>query len=264
MIKLTSPQNARVKSVVALQKAKERKARGVFAVEGAREIDRALRSGYELVEMFVCPEILSAAARTVAQANGGERFEVTPAVFEKMAVREGSDGLVAVLRQKAHTLDALVLPRAPLLVVVEGVEKPGNLGALPRSADGAGVDAVVVLDDAVDIYNPNVVRSSLGTVFHVPTAVARGEDLRAFCRERGIKVHAAALDARAVTYTEADYRGGAAILLGSEKAGLSPYWLAEADRLVQIPMLGLADSLNVATAGAILAYEARRQRGVPS
>jgi TrmH family RNA methyltransferase len=264
---ITSAKNPRVKDVVALKtKARERDARGVLVVEGAREIDRALRSGFRAESVFACPDELSPAAQAILASLGdrGQRFEVTREVFAKLAVREGSDGLVVVFAQRRTTLAELRLPAVPLLLAVESVEKPGNLGALLRSADGAGADAVIVLGHGVDLYNPNVIRTSLGTIFHVPVVAATSAEFSAFCAERGLAVHAAALTERTQDYAAVDYAKPCVILLGSEKAGLSPAWLEGADTLVKIPMLGIADSLNVATAGTVLLYEARRQRGQAS
>lgn len=266
-IAITSPKNERVKDLLRLEKARERREQGLFAAEGAREIERALRSGYEPVRMFYCADVLSPEARQLVdgvlrndQFHDVELYDVNRPVFDKIAVREGSDGLVTVFRVIGRELASLVLSERPLILATEDVEKPGNLGALLRSADGAGCEAVIVLGGTVDPYNPNVVRTSLGTVFSVPTIAATNEEFRAFCRARGITVFGAALSERSKPHHTADYRRNAAILLGSEAHGLSSYWMKHADELVQIPMLGIADSLNVSVAGAVLLYEARRQR----
>lgn len=262
-LKIESLKNQRIRDVMALDKAKERKARGVFAMEGARELERALRCGYDALEVFVCNEALSEEARSVLRTLGARetpRFDVTPSVFAKLAMREGSDGLVAVLHQKSLELAELSLSAAPFVLAVEGVEKPGNLGAVLRAADGAGVDAVVVLDQTVDVYNPHVIRASLGTVFHVAVAVTSATEFHAFAAARGWSVYGAALSERTIDYGAADYGVACAVVLGSEAGGLSTFWLENATALVRIPMLGVADSLNVATAGAVIAYEARRQR----
>lgn len=264
-LQITSPKNPRVKTLLELAGARRaREASGLFVVEGAREIDRALRSHFALKELYVCPEALSPAAALLVAAAAThsevERIDVTRVVYSKIAVREGVDGLVAVFYQKPHELAGLRLPATPLIVAVQGVEKPGNLGALLRSADGAGVDAVVVLDRALDLYNPHVIRASLGTVFSVPVATATSADFRALCRERGIRTYAAALAPEAMVCFAADFRGPVALVLGEEAHGLSADWLTAADATVMIPMRGLADSLNVSTAGAVLMYEAVRQR----
>ena len=266
---IESPQNGRLKEVTALADAKERRRLGVFAVEGAREIDRALRSHYEAIEFFVCPDVLSDLARAivvrlkVAAERGGKT--VAPRAFAKLAVREGSDGLVVVFRQRIFSLAQMapVLGEMPLLIAAEGVEKPGNLGALLRSADGAGAAMLVALGGTVDPYNPNAIRGSLGTVFSVPVVSATAAEFADFCRQHGIQIVAAALSDRSQPWHDVDYCRPSAILLGSEKDGLSPDWLVRADHLVQLPMHGVADSLNVAAAGTALMYEALRQRSAP-
>jgi len=268
MMRITSVRNPRVQAALELGRARERDRRGMFAVEGAREISRALAAGLRPVEAFWRPDdgLSPAAAVLVAalrQRPELSTYEVSAAVFDRLVVRAGSDGVYVVFARPPDVrLDALRLPEMPLLLAVEGVEKPGNLGALLRVADGAGVAAVVVLDGTVDIGNPNVIRASLGTVFALPVVAAASADFRAWSADRGITVYAAALAGSARPHSTVDYTGPAAILLGSEAHGLPPYWLDAADVLVRIPMLGIADSLNVATAGAVLLYEALRQRSV--
>jgi TrmH family RNA methyltransferase len=266
MTRITSTRNPRVRAALELSTARGRERRGAFAVEGAREIGRALASGLRPVEAFwLAGDSLSPAASAVVarlqDRPGLAGHEVSAAVFDRLVVRQGSDGVYAVFARSPQVgLAGLRLPGAPLLLAVQGVEKPGNLGALLRVADGAGGHAVVVLDGTVDPVSPNVIRASLGTVFAVPVVAATSVELRAWCTERGIAVYAAALADRARPYTAVDYTGPAAVLLGSEAHGLTPYWLDAADAVVQIPMHGVADSLNVATAGAVLLYEAVRQR----
>jgi TrmH family RNA methyltransferase len=264
MMRITSTSNPRVRAALELAKARERARRGVLAVEGAREIGRALAAGLRPVEAFWLPSLTGEAGSVVAALRehpGLAAAEVSAAVFDRLVVREGSDGVYVVFaRPAAPRLDDLPLPADPLLVAVEGVEKPGNLGALLRVADGAGAHALVVLDGTVDPWNPNVIRASLGTAFAVPVVTAPSTEFRTWCTGRGIRVHAAALAGRTIGYAEADYTGPAALLLGSEAHGLTPYWLEAADAVVRIPMRGIADSLNVATAGAVLLYEAARQR----
>ncbi len=263
---VTSAKNERIKALLALAEAKERRARGVFAVEGAREIDRALRSAFEAVEAYACPEALSEFARGVlrkVEVEGARVTTVSEQAFARVAVREGSDGLVVVFKAREATLATLKLSAAPLLLAVEGVEKPGNLGALVRTADGAGCDAVIALGATVDRYNPHAIRASLGTVFSVPVVAATNATLRAFCATNGLRVVAAALSPRAKSWSKVDYRGGTVVLLGSEAEGLSQAWLDGADDVVTLPMGGMADSLNVGAAGAAILYEAVRQRTAP-
>ncbi len=264
---ISSLKNPRVRAVIALGVAKERRHTGLFAVEGAREIGRAVAADYKLLELFVCTEALSAAAQGVlaqlpqhGHYGSVQRYQITPAVFAKLAVREGSDGLIAVFAQRVLRLADLKLPDVPLLLAVQNLEKPGNLGAVLRSADGAGVDAVIYLDRPLDLYHPQVLRNSLGTVFHVPVVAASSAEMREFCGQKNLQTFAAALTSTAVTYTQVDYKMPCVLLLGEEAQGLSADWLDQSTACIKVPMLGMADSLNVAAAGAVMLYEARRQR----
>jgi TrmH family RNA methyltransferase len=259
---ISSLTNPRVKAAVRLRDRRERDATGLTIVDGAREILRALDAGVEVAEAFVAPgllrtpDALAAAARL--RATGGA-IEATPAVLAKVAFGDRSDGVIAIVRVPDRRLDDLELPAEPLLVVVEGVEKPGNLGAVLRSADGAGVDAVIVADPLTDPLNPNAIRASLGTIFTVPIATATAAATRDWLVTRGIRPVAAIVGAT-VAYTAADLTGSVAIVLGSEAEGLTDTWRDGAVEAVSIPMLGAADSLNVSIAAAVLLYEAIRQR----
>ena len=258
---ITSAQNPRIKFVVALGKARERSSRGLFALEGAREIHRAILSDYEATELYWCEEALSDGARGILARLPPQisLIQVSSAIFAKIAVREKSDGLVAVMRQKNHDLSRLNEVGGKLLLAVQSLEKPGNLGALLRSADGAGADALILIDQTLDLYNPLVLRSSLGTAFSVPVVTATSSELKQLAKSRGWRIVAAALNDQAKAYTAVDFTVPTVILLGTEADGLTPDWLASANTLVMIPMLGIADSLNVSVAGALLLYEARRQ-----
>lgn len=264
-LRISSAQNPKLKAAIALGRQRERNETGLFLIEGAREIERALTAGYEVKQAFYCSEVMSPEGYSLLGALRSKLMapvflEVGPEAFAKLAMREGSDGVAVVAKQKLHSLQNLHLGVAPLLLALESVEKPGNLGALLRTADGAGVDAVVVLEPTVDIYNSNVIRASLGTVFKVPVVSSSGREFLEFCKRSRLTVFAAALTERAVDYTKADFRSGSVVLLGSEAHGLSSELIAGADHIIKIPMLGIADSLNVAAAGAVLLYEARRQR----
>lgn len=263
---ITSTKNQRIKDLMQLAKGRKRKSLGIFGVEGEREISRALSSGFEPVDMYVCVEMLSptfsAELDLAAEQSRVQVCGVTREVFSKLAMREDSGGAFVVFRDRANTLSSLKLPEKPLIVAVEGIEKPGNLGALLRSADGAGADAVVVLDTALDIYNPNVIRSSLGTVFSNQLCTATSQEFLEYCRDRRIATFAAALTDRTQSYETQDFTNPSVLILGSEAHGLTKFWLEHAGAVIKIPMLGIADSLNVAMAGSILLYEARRQRSV--
>ena len=224
---------------------------------------RALAGGAVLREAFVLPEVLAGGESNALLERLAEEsvpvVELGRTAFEKLAYGDRLDGVVAVAETPPRTLDVLILPSEPLLCVVEGIEKPGNLGAVLRTADGAGVSAVIVADTSTDLFNPNIIRASIGTVFAVPVAVASSGDVLAWLRDRRIGIIAARVDA-SVNYTDADYRGAVAIALGSEARGLSDAWGELARTSVHVPMLGVADSLNVSVTAAVLFYEALRQR----
>jgi TrmH family RNA methyltransferase len=253
---ITSVQNARIKHVVALQqKSSLRREEGLFVVEGQREIDHCKACGYEVVEEYI------------------RDVNVTPQVYEKMAYRGSTEGHIAVVRCREHTLSILrsALPlgssknsqfsikNTPLVVVLESVEKPGNLGAILRSAEAAGIDALIVCDPLTDLYNPNVIRASIGGVFCVPTAVCTSQECIAFLKQHGIKILTAQLQ-DSYEYYDYDMTQGTAIVMGTESTGLTNQWREAADAHIRIPMLGRLDSLNVSVSAAILMYEAVRQR----
>ena len=246
---ITSVQNARVKHVVALQqKSSLRREEGLFVVEGQREIEHCIACGYEVVELFKRDE------------------NVTPQVYEKMAYRGSTEGIIAVAKCKDHSLSILsplTSHHSPLIIVLERVEKPGNLGAILRTAEAAGVDAVIVCDPLTDLYNPNLIRASIGGVFNVPTAVCTSEECIAFLKANGIKILTAQLQ-DSYEYYDYDMTQATARVMGTESTGLTQQWREAADAHIRIPMLGRLDSLNVSVSAAILMYEAVRQRRVNS
>ena len=262
---ITSLQNPRVKDAVRLRDAKHRRADRRILIDGARELARAIAAGVHTLEVFVCEELCESAdaraALSLLPGCGSEILHVGPRVFEKLAFGHRTEGLLGVAEMPHVALDDLALPDNPLVAVVEGVEKPGNIGAVLRSADGAGVSAVLVADAAVDLYNPNAIRASLGTIFTVPVCEALASQALAWLVARDMKIVAARVDG-AKPYTEVDYRCPTALVLGSEAAGLSSIWSSAGVIAVRLPMLGAADSLNISAAAAVLFYEARRQRGV--
>ena len=265
--RLSSPQNPRIKQLLKLQqKSAERRALGLTLVEGLRELTIAVEAGVVVATIYSCPELAGETGIAALQAlfsgqkNAPEWFEVTRPVFEKVAYREGSDGLLAVLKTPTRTLADLRLPANPLIIVLEAVEKPGNLGAILRTADAAPVDAVLIGDPRTDLFNPNVIRASIGCVFTVPVVAAPVADILAFLQEKGIRTHAAALTPQAHSYLECDFRPPTALVLGTEADGLTPAAQAACDDTIIIPMMGRIDSLNVSVAGAVLAFEAVRQR----
>ena len=251
---ITSVQNARIKHVVALQqKSSLRREEGLFVVEGQREIEHCIACGYEIEELFVL--------NTISYTGHSPATLVSPQVYEKMAYRESTEGIIAVAKTKQHRLKDLSLKDNPLIVVLERVEKPGNRGAILRSAEAAGVDAVIVCDPLTDLYNPNLIRASIGGVFNVPVAVCTSEECIAFLKQRHITILTAQLQ-DSYEYYDYDMRPATAIVMGTESTGLTQQWRETADAHIRIPMLGRLDSLNVSVSAAILMYEAVRQRKV--
>ena len=262
MESIQSAQNSRIKNLQKLfAKSKERKAQNLFVIEGARELHLALSAAYSLEAVFVCPELFSNTDYPEIQAEiqTSKLFEVSPQVFQKIAYREHSDGIVALAKPKSHTLNDLNLPDNPFIIVLEAVEKPGNLGAILRTADAAKVDAVIVCDPLTDVYNPNVIRSSVGCVFTVPLAVANHSDVYSFLKENRIRIFAAELQA-SQWYQDTDFTQACALIMGTEADGLTGFWIDHADARIKIPMRGKIDSLNVSVSTAVLTFEAMRQR----
>lgn len=262
-LEIRSPQNERVKHVARLLRdGGARREADLVVVEGAREVERAMESGWTPSEIYI--DIARADERSQARALAAERagarfFRCSAAAFDKMAYRENPDGVLAVGPTPGSRLADLALPAHPLVLVAEDVEKPGNLGALLRTADGAGVDAVIVCDPTADLGNPNIVRSSIGTVFYLPVARASSEGAARWLKAHGVRIVTAEPSAD-VVYTDSDLTGSVAIVVGTEDEGVSLVWKREADARVRIPMLGRNDSLNVSVAAAVLLYEAARQR----
>lgn len=264
-LSIASPQNPRVKAVVRLRDRRGRDRDGKVLIEGYRGVARALAARYPIEQLFICPALFQGSNEGAliagVQAGGAEVIETTEAVFGKMAYRDRPEGLLAVGPQVHRRLADLQVPAAPppLFLVAQGIEKPGNLGTMLRSADAAGVGGLLLCDACTDLFNPNVVRASTGTLFTVPVAETTTAELLPWLRGRGIRILAASPHA-ACCFTTADLTGPVAIAVGAEQTGLSSEWLASCDLPVRIPMLGVADSLNVATATALLLYEAVRQR----
>ncbi len=308
---ITSPSNPKVKQLLALQqKSSERRERGLFVVEGRRELQHCLDAGFEVDSIFYCPELLptppggelipffasaseveTAAASgnratlgtvrggTASEAqrwgraqrdvsrgwlprNGGEQtrvFEVSKEVYSKISYREGTEGVIAEVRVPERKLEGLVLPEHPLVMVLERVEKPGNLGAVLRSADAAGADAVLVCDPLTDLWNPNLIRASVGAVFTVPCVACSSQEAIAWLKAQGIRILTAQLQDSSLYY-DCDMTVGTALVMGTEATGLTDQWRQAADAHIRIPMLGSLDSLNVSVSAAILLFEAVRQR----
>lgn len=256
MLDITSLQNPRVKQIVKLRDDKKQRQRdGLMLVEGYDEISLALEAGHTPLTLLIAPEL----ARRKMEDVEAEIVTVSPPVFEKMSMRENPDGWLAVFPIPRISLDDLNLGTAPLVIIAESIEKPGNLGAILRTADAARVDAVLVCDPRVDTYSPNVVRASRGTIFTVPVVETKSTQAMVFLQHRGIQILAATPSAEA-EYTYQDLRVPLAVAVGTEDEGLSDLWMSHADMRVKIPMLGKVNSLNVSIATALIVYEAVRQR----
>ncbi len=257
-MEITSLQNPRIKHLVKLRDdKKQRKQDSLMLVEGFDEIMLAISAGHKPQTLLTAPEL---AAHQINFPEA-ENITVNRAVFEKISYRENPDGWLGVFPTPKISLADLKLSSSPLIIVAESVEKPGNIGAILRTADAVYASALIVSDPRTDIYNPNVVRASRGTLFTVPTIEASNEDTLAFLRKNGIKILAATPQANSL-YSDQDLRGPLAVAVGTEDKGLTDFWLKEADIQVKIPMLGQVNSLNVSIATALIVYEAVRQRNV--
>ena len=263
--RIESARNPRIRAALELRDRRARDRAGLTLVDGLREVGRALDGGVAIVEAFIDEAATDVAITAFAarlSAAGARVHPTAGPALDRLGFGDRTEGIVAVVRTPSTTLAGLALPDDPLIVVLEGVEKPGNLGAVLRSADGAGADAVLVADPTTDPWNPNAIRASLGTIFGRPVVTATSTDVLAFLRAHGIRPVAAIVEA-SEAYTDANLDGPLALILGSEAEGLGPMWRAHDIERVHLPMHGLADSLNVSVAAAILLYEARRQRGAP-
>jgi len=275
---VTSAQNPKIKNLLLLQeKSKARREQGLFVVEGQRELQHCQEGGYRIKTIFVCPSIIDSSSvcdllRMTMQPNHSassschsERseesliIEIPEELYKKVAYRDSTEGIIAEVEYKSLKLEDLDLPENPLIMVLESVEKPGNLGAVLRSADAAGADAVFICDPLTDLYNPNLIRASIGAVFTVPTVAVSSEEAIAFLQARGIQILTAQLQDSSLYY-DIDMRRGTALVMGTEATGLTNIWRQVASAHIRIPMLGRLDSLNVSVSAAILLYEAVRQR----
>lgn len=252
---ITSSANPKFKRLIALlQKSSERRESALFTVEGVREISHCIEAGYKPDCIFFCPDIVS--EETLPQCR---HFALSAGLYAKAAYREGTEGAIGVFQAIEHPLSSLHLKDNPLIAVLESVEKPGNLGAVLRTCDAAGADALIICDPRTDLYNPNLIRASIGAVFTVPTAVCTTAQAITFLKSEGIRILTAQLQDSSLYY-DCPMTKGTAIVMGTEATGLSDKWRQAADAHIRIPMLGKLDSLNVSVSAAILLYEAVRQR----
>jgi TrmH family RNA methyltransferase len=256
---ITSTQNPKIKSLLALEKPRERRKQQLFVIEGTKEVRMAMEAGYRIGNIFFCEEILDEKESGDLLKQDKLLIPVSKDVFDKIAIRESTGGILAVAEQKLHRLQDIKLSANPLLLILEAVEKPGNLGAILRTADAAGVDAVIICDPQTDFYNPNVIRSSVGCVFTKQIASATSEETINWLNQQHINIYCTYLKA-SKPYHETDFTKPCAIVMGTEATGLSDVWVKNSTANIIIPMQGKIDSMNVSNAAAVTVFEARRQR----
>lgn len=263
MEKISSLQNPKIKNLVKLHKSADRREQGLFLVEGLKEIQLAVSNGYHLQSLYWCAamgigeHVINEIAKKDIQS-----FEITKEAFEKIAYRESSDGLMGVFKIKQLKINEIRLSKTPFILVIESVEKPGNLGAILRTADAAAVDAVLICDPRTDLFNPNIVRSSVGCLFTNQVIACSNEEAFNWLTKNKIQTYAAALSKQSKPYEQFDYTKPTAIVLGTESDGLSDFWLKNSNEQVIISMYGKIDSLNVSVSAAVLSFEVVRQRNV--
>jgi len=257
---ITSTRNPRIKNVISFLKPKERKTAGLFIIEGYRELIQAVNAGFELKEMYYCPEISGNKLSGFPMHTIEEVFEISKNVYEHLAYRDSAEGFIALARARYLDLKDIILPANPLILVLENIEKPGNIGAVLRTADAANIHAVIICDNKTDLFNPNVVRSSLGCLFTRQIVQTDSVSTIHWLKEKKIQIMVSSLQTEHL-YNIANYTFPTAIIMGSESNGISSQWVDAADSKIKIPMLGKVDSMNVSVCAAIIIYEALRQRG---
>lgn len=262
---ITSLQNPGIKRLLQLQeKSRNRRKEGVFPVEGIREIGLALKGGFEMTQLYFCRELFSEEALEEMMKdlqNSPEVIQINPEIYEKLAYRGSTEGVMALFRNKLSSLEELQFEKEhPLVLVAEAPEKPGNIGALLRTADAANLDAVIIANPKTDLFNPNIIRSSVGCIFTNKVATGNTSEIISFLKRHNIKIYAAALQA-SKPYDKIDFREASAIVVGTEATGLSEEWRKNSSHNIIIPMSGQIDSMNVSVAAGILIFEAKRQRG---
>lgn len=258
---ITSVQNSLVKQILVLkEKSRERKKSGLFIIEGQRELSLALEANYSIKTVLYYPELISEIELDSILTSETEGIEISKEVFQKLAYRSTTEGIIAIAATKQHQLEDLKFPKEnPLILVAEAPEKPGNIGAILRTADAANVDAVIIANPKGDLYNPNIIRSSVGCIFTNQLAIGDTSEIIDFLKQNNIAIYCAALQA-SVSYHTQDFTTPTAIVVGTEATGLSDKWLAHSTQNIIIPMQGEIDSMNVSVAAGILIFEAKRQR----
>ncbi len=261
MKQITSIQNPFIKSLVLLQeKAKARKQTGTFLIEGKREIELAIKGKYEIETILFLPELISKDQITKLSNDQIDFIEINKEVYQKLAYRDTTEGILAIAKTKSLSLSDLKLPKNPLILVMESIEKPGNIGAMLRTCDAAKIDAVIIANPKTDLYNPNIVRSSVGCLFTNQIATGTTENVIQFLKDKNIAIFGATLQNSNFYHTQ-DYTIPTALVVGTEATGLTQAWRDNATQNIIIPMQGEIDSMNVSVASAILLFEAKRQRG---
>lgn len=257
---LTSISNPKIKHLLSLDKIRERRKQNLFTIEGLKELSLAKEAGYEIESVFHCSDITASNVLVKMGFSLNQLLPVSKIIFEKIAYRESTGGVIAIAKQRSNLLDQLHLNINPLILVLESVEKPGNLGAILRTADAAGIDAVICCDPQTDFYNPNVIRSSVGCVFTNQIAATSSDEAIAWFKAKKIKLYCTYLGG-SVSYTDVSYQQPCAIVMGTEATGLTQNWVKNSDANIIIPMHGKIDSMNVSVSAAIVVFEALRQRG---
>ena len=261
MKQITSVQNPYIKSLVQLQeKAKVRKQTGSFLIEGQREIELAVKGGYEIETILICTDLVQHFENLNINSSKFQLIEISKEVYQKLAYRDTTEGILAIAKTKSLSLSDLKLSKNPLILVGESLEKPGNIGAILRTADAANVDAVIIANPKSDLYNPNIVRSSVGCLFTRQIAMGTTEEVIAYLKANNINIYSATLQDSTEYHTQ-DFTTPTALVVGTEATGLSEKWRVESTKNIIIPMQGEIDSMNVSVAAAILLFEAKRQRG---
>ena len=258
---IASLQNPKVKNTLLLHKTRGRKKQNLFLVEGKKEVSRAINAGYAFKRIFICQEIFDADTQEFFNIENlpTEVIYVTLQVYAHMAYRKESEGIIGWAIPQSHELEKIKLSENPIILVVDAIEKPGNLGAIIRTADAAGIDALIISDTRTDIYNPNVVRSSLGALFTTQIGVGNAEEVVKWLKKNSVSIFCTALTASRL-YTDIDFKQPSAIVMGAEATGLSETWLSQSDQNIIIPMRGVVDSMNVSVSAGIVLFEAVRQR----
>jgi len=261
---ISSLQNPFIKQLVQLkEKSKLRKQTGLFIIEGKREVSLAIKGNYTIETLYYYADLFSAAEAAALGAYGIDIIEISKPVYEKVAHRETTEGVIAVAKTKDLSLDNLKLSsKNPLILVAESPEKPGNIGALLRTADAANIDAVIIANPLTDLYNPNIIRSSVGGVFTVPLATGSTKEVIAYLKRNNISIYSAILQ-ESVAYDSIDFKTSSALVIGTESSGLTDEWRDDSTANIQIPMEGKLDSMNLSVAAGILIFEAKRQRKRP-